>query len=104
MTCLLVHFKEKENASLSLILQVYKAMHPPHDSKTCMRVEEDNPPSPVPPDKGPKKKSKGKKGNHDSVKFQQFQKAPNVPYPPVIVGSNNKASSKGVDNHSFEPP
>ncbi|MED6113977.1 hypothetical protein PIB30_075816 [Stylosanthes scabra] len=66
-------------------------------------VEEDNPPSPAPPDKGPKKKSKGEKGTHDSVKFQHFQKAPNVPYPPVIVGSNNKASSKGVGNQTFEP-
>ncbi|MED6152821.1 hypothetical protein PIB30_095688 [Stylosanthes scabra] len=41
------------------ILQVYKAMHQsPSDSKTCMRIEKGNSPSPVPPDKGSKKKSK----------------------------------------------
>ncbi|MED6213548.1 hypothetical protein PIB30_094451 [Stylosanthes scabra] len=88
-----------------LVLQVYKALHQSsRDSMSYMKMEEGNPPSPAPPDKGPKKKSKEEKGNHDSVKFQQIQQISHVPYLPVIVGSNNKASSKGIGNQTFEPP
>ncbi|MED6126836.1 hypothetical protein PIB30_082346, partial [Stylosanthes scabra] len=75
-------------------------MHPPRDSKTCMKMEEVDQVKTAPPNKGPKKKSKEEKGNQDSVKFQQLQKDPNVPYPSVIVGSKNKAYmiTEGVGN------
>ncbi|MED6175139.1 hypothetical protein PIB30_075583 [Stylosanthes scabra] len=86
-----------------LVLQVYKAMHPPHDSKTCMKIEEANPTSNK--DKGPKKKSKEEKGKTtDSEEFQQIPKAPNVPSLPANVGNNSKVSSKDVSNHYFDPP
>ncbi|MED6189649.1 hypothetical protein PIB30_098108, partial [Stylosanthes scabra] len=34
-----------------LVLQVYKAMHPPHDSMNCVEMEEVDPTSTKPPDK-----------------------------------------------------
>ncbi|MED6186214.1 hypothetical protein PIB30_064687, partial [Stylosanthes scabra] len=41
--------------------------------------------------KAPKKEPKEEKGTtNDSVKFQQIQKVPTMPYPPTIMGSNNK--------------
>ncbi|MED6123996.1 hypothetical protein PIB30_054839 [Stylosanthes scabra] len=95
-----------------LVLQVYKAMHQsPRDSMSCMKMEEVNPTSTKPPDKpinkdrGPKKISKEDKGKSiDSGKFSHTQRVSNVPYPPIIVGSNNKASCKGVGNQTFELP
>ncbi|MED6142154.1 hypothetical protein PIB30_110882, partial [Stylosanthes scabra] len=81
-----------------LVLQVYKAMHPPRDSMNCMKMEEGDPTSTKPldkKDKGPKKKSKEEKGKTiDSEEFQQIPKAPNVPSPPTNMGSNSKASAK----------
>ncbi|MED6129277.1 hypothetical protein PIB30_106337 [Stylosanthes scabra] len=39
--------------------------------------------------KAPKKEPKEEKGaTNDSVKFQQIQKVPTMPYPPTIMGSN----------------
>ncbi|MED6126640.1 hypothetical protein PIB30_080404 [Stylosanthes scabra] len=57
--------------------------------------------------KAPKEEPKEEKGaTNDSVKFQQIQKVPTIPYPPNIMGSNNKACmiTKGVYNKFFEPP
>ncbi|MED6214005.1 hypothetical protein PIB30_098854 [Stylosanthes scabra] len=57
--------------------------------------------------KAPKKESKEEKGaTNDSVKFQQIQKAPTMPYLPTIMGSNNKTYmiTEGVCNKFFEPP
>ncbi|MED6223649.1 hypothetical protein PIB30_076133 [Stylosanthes scabra] len=88
-----------------LVLQVYKAMHSPRDSKTCTRVEEIDQVNTAPPNKGPKKKSKEENGTtNDSVEFQQIQESPTVPYLPAIMGSNNKAYmiTKDVGNHFFE--
>ncbi|MED6125522.1 hypothetical protein PIB30_069296 [Stylosanthes scabra] len=91
-----------------LVLQVYKAMHPPRDSMNCMKMEEGDPTSTKPPDKkdkGPNKKSKEEKGKTiDSEVLQQIPKAPNVPSLPANMGSNSKAFSKDVSNHYFEPP
>ncbi|MED6117277.1 hypothetical protein PIB30_108507 [Stylosanthes scabra] len=57
-----------------LVLQVYKAMHPPCDSMNCMKMEEVDPTRTKPPDKKdkrPKKKSKEEKGKTiDSKEFQ----------------------------------
>ncbi|MED6115783.1 hypothetical protein PIB30_094015, partial [Stylosanthes scabra] len=81
-----------------LVLQVYKAIHPPRDSMNCMKMEEVDPTNTKPPgkkNKGPKKKSKEEKGKTiDSEEFQQIPKAPNVPLPLANMGSNSKASSK----------
>ncbi|MED6138326.1 hypothetical protein PIB30_073319 [Stylosanthes scabra] len=57
--------------------------------------------------KAPKKKPKEEKGTtNDSVKFQQIQKVPTMPYLPTIMGSNNKTYmiTEGVCNKFFEPP
>ncbi|MED6177128.1 hypothetical protein PIB30_095016 [Stylosanthes scabra] len=57
--------------------------------------------------KAPKKEPKEKKGaTNDSMKFQQIQKVPTIPYLPTIMGSNNKAYmiTEGVCNKFFEPP
>ncbi|MED6124832.1 hypothetical protein PIB30_062621 [Stylosanthes scabra] len=57
--------------------------------------------------KAPKKEPKEEKGaTNDSVKFQQIQKVPTIPYLPTIMGSNNKTYmiTKGVCNKFFEPP
>ncbi|MED6190469.1 hypothetical protein PIB30_106219 [Stylosanthes scabra] len=57
--------------------------------------------------KAPKKESKEEKGaTNDSVKFQQIQKVPTMPYLPTIMGSNNKTYmiTEGVCNKFFEPP
>ncbi|MED6190623.1 hypothetical protein PIB30_107593 [Stylosanthes scabra] len=87
----------------SLVLQVYKAMHQsPSDSKTCIRMEESDPVKIVPPDKSPKKKSKEDKGK--SIDFEDTPTAFYIPYPSVLVGSDNKASSKDASNHYFNPP
>ncbi|MED6211791.1 hypothetical protein PIB30_076921 [Stylosanthes scabra] len=41
--------------------------------------------------KASKKEPKEEKGaTNDSVKFQQIQKVPTMPYLPTIMGSNNK--------------
>ncbi|MED6114519.1 hypothetical protein PIB30_081003 [Stylosanthes scabra] len=56
--------------------------------------------------KAPKKESKEEKGaTNDSVKFQQIQKVPTMPYLPTIMGSNNKTYmiTEGVCNKFFEP-
>ncbi|MED6114982.1 hypothetical protein PIB30_085731 [Stylosanthes scabra] len=77
-----------------LVLQVYKAMHPPRDSMNCMKMEEVDPTSTKPPDKkdkGPKKKSKEEKGKTiDSEEFQQIPKAPNMPPPPANMEATVK--------------
>ncbi|MED6167006.1 hypothetical protein PIB30_114936, partial [Stylosanthes scabra] len=57
--------------------------------------------------KAPKKKPKEEKGAiNDSVKFQQIQTVPTMPYLPTIMGNNNKTYmiTKGVCNKFFEPP
>ncbi|MED6140155.1 hypothetical protein PIB30_090395 [Stylosanthes scabra] len=57
--------------------------------------------------KAPKKEPKEEKGTtNDSVKFQQIQKVPTMPYLPTIMGSNNKTYmiTEGVSNKFFEPP
>ncbi|MED6186421.1 hypothetical protein PIB30_066551 [Stylosanthes scabra] len=57
--------------------------------------------------KAPKKEPKEEKGEtNDSVKFQQIQKIPTMPYLPTIMGSNNKTYmiTEGVCNKFFEPP
>ncbi|MED6138460.1 hypothetical protein PIB30_074408, partial [Stylosanthes scabra] len=57
--------------------------------------------------KAPKKEPKEEKGaTNDSVKFQQIQKVPTMPYLPTIMGSNNKTYmiTEGVYNKFFEPP
>ncbi|MED6149550.1 hypothetical protein PIB30_063596, partial [Stylosanthes scabra] len=57
--------------------------------------------------KAPKKEPKEEKGaTNDSVKFQQIQKVPTIPYLPTIMGSNNKTYMiiEGVCNKFFEPP
>ncbi|MED6225769.1 hypothetical protein PIB30_096922, partial [Stylosanthes scabra] len=41
--------------------------------------------------KAPKKEPREEKdATNDSVKFQQIQKVPTMPYLPTIMGSNNK--------------
>ncbi|MED6151918.1 hypothetical protein PIB30_086927, partial [Stylosanthes scabra] len=91
-----------------LVLQVYKAMHPPRDSMNCMKMEEVDPTSTKPPDKKNKgSKNKSKEENRktiDSEELQQIPKAPNVPSLPAYMGSISKASFKDVSNHYFEPP
>ncbi|MED6223274.1 hypothetical protein PIB30_072431 [Stylosanthes scabra] len=91
-----------------LVLQVYKAMHPPRDSMNCLEMEEVDLTSTKPPDKkdkGPKNKFKVEKGKTiDSEELQQIPKAPNVPSPPANMGSISKASSKDASNHYFNPP
>ncbi|MED6130127.1 hypothetical protein PIB30_114983, partial [Stylosanthes scabra] len=57
--------------------------------------------------KAPKKEPKEEKGaTNDSVKFQQIQKTPTMPYLPTIMGSNNKTYmiTEGVCSKFFEPP
>ncbi|MED6214015.1 hypothetical protein PIB30_098912, partial [Stylosanthes scabra] len=57
--------------------------------------------------KAPKKEPKEEKGvTNDSVKFQQIQKVPTMPYLPTIMGSNNKTYMiiEGVCSKFFEPP
>ncbi|MED6177920.1 hypothetical protein PIB30_102691 [Stylosanthes scabra] len=56
--------------------------------------------------KAPKKESKEEKGaTNDSVKFQQIQKIPTMPYLPTIMGSNKTYMiTEGVCNKFFEPP
>ncbi|MED6127611.1 hypothetical protein PIB30_089686, partial [Stylosanthes scabra] len=57
--------------------------------------------------KAPKKEPKEEKGaTNDSVKFQQIQKVPTMPYLPTIMGSNNKTYmiTEGVCNKFFKPP
>ncbi|MED6178079.1 hypothetical protein PIB30_104313, partial [Stylosanthes scabra] len=57
--------------------------------------------------KATKKEPKEEKGaTNDSVNFQQIQKVPTIPYPPTIMGSNNKTYmiNEGVCNKLFEPP
>ncbi|MED6113018.1 hypothetical protein PIB30_067158 [Stylosanthes scabra] len=57
--------------------------------------------------KAPKKEPKEEKGTtNDSVKFQQIQKIPTMPYLPTIIESNNKTYmiTEGVCNKFFEPP
>ncbi|MED6162064.1 hypothetical protein PIB30_066824, partial [Stylosanthes scabra] len=57
--------------------------------------------------KAPKKEPKEEKGTtNDSMKFQQIQKVPTMPYLPTIMGSNNKTYmiTEGVCNKFFEPP
>ncbi|MED6116707.1 hypothetical protein PIB30_102700, partial [Stylosanthes scabra] len=89
-----------------LILQVYKAMHQsPSDSKTCMKVEESDPVKTAPPNKSPKKKAREDKGKSiDIGEFTHIPTIPHVPYPFALVGRNNRASSKDVSNHFFDPP
>ncbi|MED6115222.1 hypothetical protein PIB30_088234 [Stylosanthes scabra] len=56
--------------------------------------------------KAPKKEPKEEKGaTNDSVKFQQIQIVPTMPYFPTIMGSNNKTYmiTEGVCNKFFEP-
>ncbi|MED6201809.1 hypothetical protein PIB30_098832 [Stylosanthes scabra] len=86
-----------------LVLQVYKAMHhSPSDPKICMKVEEGDQAHIAPPDKSPKKKSKEDKGK--SIDFEDTPTASYIPYSSVLVGSDNKASSKDASNQYFEPP
>ncbi|MED6164421.1 hypothetical protein PIB30_089882, partial [Stylosanthes scabra] len=57
--------------------------------------------------KAPKKEPKEEKGaSNDSVKFQQIQKVPTMPYLPTIMGSNNKTYmiTEGVCNKFFKSP
>ncbi|MED6162001.1 hypothetical protein PIB30_066274 [Stylosanthes scabra] len=57
--------------------------------------------------KAPKKEPKEEKGaTNDSVKFQQSQKVPTMPYLPTIMVSNNKTYkiTEGVCNKFFDPP
>ncbi|MED6185722.1 hypothetical protein PIB30_059748 [Stylosanthes scabra] len=57
--------------------------------------------------KAPKKEPKEEMGaTNDSVKFQQIQKVPTMPYLPTIMGINNKTYmiTEGVCNKFFEPP
>ncbi|MED6154127.1 hypothetical protein PIB30_109025 [Stylosanthes scabra] len=56
----------------------------------------------APPDKSPKKKSKEDKGK--SIDFEDTPTAFYIPYPSILVGSDNKASSKDASNHYFNPP
>ncbi|MED6211045.1 hypothetical protein PIB30_069831 [Stylosanthes scabra] len=87
----------------SLVLQFYKTMHQsPSDSKSCIKVEEVNPVKKAPPNKSSKKKSKEDKGK--SIAFEDTPTTPHIPYPSVLVGNNNNASSKDVSNHFFDPP
>ncbi|MED6117748.1 hypothetical protein PIB30_112657, partial [Stylosanthes scabra] len=73
----------------NLVLQVYKAMHQsPTDSKTCMKIEKGNSPSPVPPDKGSKKNTKGNKGKSvDPGESPHISTTSYIPYPSVLVRS-----------------
>ncbi|MED6135562.1 hypothetical protein PIB30_047703 [Stylosanthes scabra] len=64
----------------------------PSDSKGCMKVEEVNPVKKAPPNKSSKKKSKEDKGK--SITFEDTPTASYTPYPSVLVGSDNNASSK----------
>ncbi|MED6162425.1 hypothetical protein PIB30_070305 [Stylosanthes scabra] len=57
--------------------------------------------------KAPKKEFKEEKGaTNDSVKFQQIEKVPNMPYLQTIMGNNNKTYmiTEGVYNMFVEPP
>ncbi|MED6163294.1 hypothetical protein PIB30_078455 [Stylosanthes scabra] len=57
--------------------------------------------------KAPKKEPKGEKdASKNSVKFQQIQKVPTMPYLPTIMGSYNMTYmiTEGVCNKFFEPP
>ncbi|MED6226994.1 hypothetical protein PIB30_109195, partial [Stylosanthes scabra] len=90
----------------NLFLQVYKAMHQsPSDSKTCMKIEKGSSPSPVPPDKGSKKKSKEDKGQCvDPGESPHIPTTCYTPHPSVLVGNASKTSSKDASNHFFDPP
>ncbi|MED6190681.1 hypothetical protein PIB30_108079 [Stylosanthes scabra] len=67
--------------------------------------EKGNSPSPVPPDKGSKKKSKEDKGKPvDPGESPHIRTTSYTPHPSVLVGSASKASSKDVSNHFFDPP
>ncbi|MED6205631.1 hypothetical protein PIB30_019378 [Stylosanthes scabra] len=52
-------------------------------------------------DRSSKKKSKEDKGK--SIAFDTPTNS-HIPYPSVLVGSDNNASSKDVSNHFFDPP
>ncbi|MED6124543.1 hypothetical protein PIB30_059905 [Stylosanthes scabra] len=68
----------------------------PSDPKSCMKMEEVNPVKKAPPDRSLKmKKSKEEKGK--SIASEHTPTASHIPYPSVLVGSDNNASSKDVD-------
>ncbi|MED6214812.1 hypothetical protein PIB30_106993 [Stylosanthes scabra] len=73
--------------------------------KKSLKKEKGNSASPVPPDKGSKKKSKEDKGKPvDPGESPHIPTASYTPHPSVLVGSASKASSKDVSNHFFDPP
>ncbi|MED6211546.1 hypothetical protein PIB30_074814 [Stylosanthes scabra] len=109
-------------------LGVYKTPHQPSQQKEEVAIspipaEEEKkkkepaayrPKSPYPQrlkaenkNKAPKKEPKEEKGaTNDSVKFQQIQTVPTMPYLPTILGSNNMTYmiTEGVCNKFFVPP
>ncbi|MED6185029.1 hypothetical protein PIB30_053065 [Stylosanthes scabra] len=67
----------------------------PSDPKSCMKMEEGDPVKTAPPDKSSKKKkSKEEKGK--SISSEDTPTTSYIPYPSVLVGSDNIASSKDV--------
>ncbi|MED6205630.1 hypothetical protein PIB30_019377 [Stylosanthes scabra] len=69
-----------------------------------MKVEEVNPVKKAPPNKSSKKKSKEDKGK--SIAFDTPTNS-HIPYPSVLVGSDNNASSKDrriTPNHALATP
>ncbi|MED6128232.1 hypothetical protein PIB30_095606, partial [Stylosanthes scabra] len=79
--------------------------HSPSDPKICMKVEEGDPVKITPPNKSSKKKTKEDKGKSiDTGEFTHISTVPHIPYPSILVGRNNRASSKDVSNHFFDPP
>ncbi|MED6190799.1 hypothetical protein PIB30_109537 [Stylosanthes scabra] len=65
-------------------------------------MEEGDPVKIAPPDKSPKKKSKEDKGK--SINFDDTPITSHIPYLSILVGSDNKASSKDASNQYFKPP
>ncbi|MED6117567.1 hypothetical protein PIB30_111186, partial [Stylosanthes scabra] len=60
----------------------------PSDSKTCMKIEKGNSSSPVPLDKGSKKKSKEDKGKSvDPGKSPHIPTTSYTPHPSVLGGN-----------------
>ncbi|MED6150325.1 hypothetical protein PIB30_071263 [Stylosanthes scabra] len=98
--------QQKEEAAISPI--------PAEEEKKKKEPAADMPKPPYPQrlkaenkNKAPKKEPKEEKGaTNDSVKFQQIQKVPTMPYLPTIMGINNKTYmiTEGVCNKFFEPP
>ncbi|MED6212752.1 hypothetical protein PIB30_086568 [Stylosanthes scabra] len=91
-----------------LVLQVYKAMHKsPHDSKTCVKMEEVDQVNHAPPAKNPKKKKdQGDKSKQNYVihssSSQQTSQVSNCSLVWEIM--RHKHVTEGASSKYFDPP